>query len=66
MFHVFNSPEKVQEIGAWLKTHPVSSLSRASCDLNLLDAAVIEKIEEEVESCKVFPVSFLHFFLNPI
>ncbi|XP_069753461.1 5'-3' exoribonuclease 1 isoform X2 [Narcine bancroftii] len=48
-----NGPEKVQEIGAWLKTHPVSSLSRASCDLNLLDAAVIEKIEEEVESCKL-------------
>ncbi|XP_078266540.1 5'-3' exoribonuclease 1 isoform X2 [Rhinoraja longicauda] len=47
-----SGPEKVQEIGAWLKMHPVSSLSRASCDLNLLDAAVIEKIEEEVESCK--------------
>ncbi|XP_059849758.1 5'-3' exoribonuclease 1 isoform X1 [Hypanus sabinus] len=47
-----SGPEKVQEIGGWLKTHPVSSLSRASCDLNLLDAAIIEKIEEEVESCK--------------
>ncbi|XP_038673079.1 5'-3' exoribonuclease 1 isoform X4 [Scyliorhinus canicula] len=47
-----NGPEKVQEIGAWLKMHPVSSLSRASCDLNLLDGAVIEKIEEEVERCK--------------
>ncbi|XP_060690490.1 5'-3' exoribonuclease 1 isoform X1 [Hemiscyllium ocellatum] len=47
-----NGAEKVQEIGAWLKMHPVSSLSRASCDLNLLDAAIIEKIEEEVERCK--------------
>ncbi|XP_078061778.1 5'-3' exoribonuclease 1 isoform X7 [Mustelus asterias] len=47
-----NGPEKVQEIGAWLKMHPVSSLSRASCDLNLLDEAVVEKIEEEVERCK--------------
>ncbi|XP_078420319.1 5'-3' exoribonuclease 1 isoform X2 [Cetorhinus maximus] len=47
-----NGPEKVQEIGTWLKMHPVSSLSRASCDLNLLDRAVIEKIEEEIEICK--------------
>uniref|UniRef100_UPI00398EEF20 5'-3' exoribonuclease 1 isoform X2 n=1 Tax=Pristiophorus japonicus TaxID=55135 RepID=UPI00398EEF20 len=47
-----NGPEKIQEIGAWLKMHPVSSLSRASCDLNLLDTAIVEKIEEEVESCK--------------
>ncbi|XP_067851147.1 5'-3' exoribonuclease 1 isoform X3 [Heptranchias perlo] len=47
-----NGPEKVQEIVAWLKMHPVSSLSRASCDLNLLDTAIVEKIEEEVESCK--------------
>lgn len=45
--------EKVQEIVAWLKAHPVSALSRASCDLQILDAAIVEKIEEEIEKCKV-------------
>ncbi|XP_029470943.1 5'-3' exoribonuclease 1 isoform X2 [Rhinatrema bivittatum] len=47
-----NGAEKVQEIVSWLKTHPVSSLSRSSCDLQILDAAIVEKIEEEVEKCK--------------
>lgn len=28
-------------------------LSRSSCDLQILDAAVVEKIEEEVEKYKV-------------
>nr|XP_020648282.1 5'-3' exoribonuclease 1 isoform X1 [Pogona vitticeps] len=47
-----NGAEKVQEILAWLKAHPVSMLSRSSCDLQILDAAIVEKIEEEVEKCK--------------
>ncbi|KAF2979207.1 hypothetical protein EK904_004232, partial [Melospiza melodia maxima] len=47
-----NGAEKVQEIVAWLKAHPVSALSRSSCDLQILDAAIVEKIEEEVEKCK--------------
>ncbi|XP_042194963.1 5'-3' exoribonuclease 1 isoform X3 [Callorhinchus milii] len=47
-----NGAEKVQEIVAWLKMHPVSSLSRTSCDLNVLDSAIVEKIEDEVENCK--------------
>uniref|UniRef100_A0A8B9Q179 5'-3' exoribonuclease 1 n=1 Tax=Apteryx owenii TaxID=8824 RepID=A0A8B9Q179_APTOW len=48
-----NGAEKVQEIVAWLKAHPVSALSRSSCDLQILDAAIVEKIEEEIEKCKV-------------
>nr|XP_015216785.1 PREDICTED: 5'-3' exoribonuclease 1 isoform X1 [Lepisosteus oculatus] len=47
-----NGAEKVQEITSWLKTHPVSSSSRASCDLQILDTAIVEKIEEEVDKCK--------------
>ncbi|XP_015268972.1 PREDICTED: 5'-3' exoribonuclease 1 [Gekko japonicus] len=47
-----NGAEKVQEIVAWLKAHPVSTLSRSSCDLQILDAAIVEKIEEEIEKCK--------------
>lgn len=43
----------MQEIVAWLKSHPVSALSRSSCDLQILDAAIVEKIEEEIEKCKV-------------
>lgn len=43
----------MQEIVAWLKAHPVSALSRSSCDLQILDAAIVEKIEEEIEKCKV-------------
>ncbi|XP_028647913.1 5'-3' exoribonuclease 1 isoform X2 [Erpetoichthys calabaricus] len=48
-----NGAEKVEEIITWLKTNPVSSCSRASCDLQVLDAAIILKIEEEVEKCKL-------------
>ncbi|XP_054983109.1 5'-3' exoribonuclease 1 [Sorex araneus] len=47
-----NGAEKVQEIITWLKGHPVSTLPRSSCDLQILDAAIVEKIEEEVEKCK--------------
>ncbi|XP_060762542.1 5'-3' exoribonuclease 1 [Neoarius graeffei] len=47
-----NGAEKVQEITAWLKTHPVSSSSRASCDLQILDAGIVGKIEEELEKVK--------------
>ncbi|KYO33908.1 5'-3' exoribonuclease 1 isoform X1 [Alligator mississippiensis] len=47
-----NGAERVQEIVAWLKAHPVSALSRSSCDLQILDAAIVEKIEEEIEKCK--------------
>ncbi|XP_026520355.1 5'-3' exoribonuclease 1 isoform X1 [Notechis scutatus] len=47
-----NGAEKVQEIMSWLKAHPVSTLSRSSCDLQILDAAIIEKIEEEIDKCK--------------
>lgn len=51
--------EKVQEIVAWLKAHPVSALSRSSCDLQILDAAIVEKIEEEIEKCKVCSLTTL-------
>ncbi|XP_054431065.1 5'-3' exoribonuclease 1 [Pteronotus mesoamericanus] len=47
-----NGAEKVQEIITWLKGHPVSALSRSSCDLQILDAAIVEKIEEEIERHK--------------
>uniref|UniRef100_A0A672R2Z3 5'-3' exoribonuclease 1 n=1 Tax=Sinocyclocheilus grahami TaxID=75366 RepID=A0A672R2Z3_SINGR len=47
-----NGAEKVQEIQGWLKNHPVSSSSRASCDLQILDAGIVEKIEEELEKSK--------------
>lgn len=47
-----NGAEKVAEITAWLKSHPVSSMSRASCDLQVLDNAIVEKIEEAVEKSK--------------
>ncbi len=45
--------EKVAEITSWLKSHPVSSVSRTSCDLQVLDSAIVEKIEEAVEKTKV-------------
>lgn len=48
-----NGAEKVAEITAWLKSHPVSSTSRASCDLQVLDSAIVEKIEEAAEKTKV-------------
>ncbi|XP_072264021.1 5'-3' exoribonuclease 1 [Pyxicephalus adspersus] len=47
-----NGAEKVQEIVSWLKAHPVSMLSRSSCDLHILDSAIVEKIEEEVAKTK--------------
>ncbi|XP_040283999.1 5'-3' exoribonuclease 1 isoform X3 [Bufo bufo] len=47
-----NGAEKVQEIVSWLRAHPVSFLSRSSCDLQILDSAIVEKIEEEVVKCK--------------
>lgn len=48
-----NGAERVAEITSWLKGHPVSSISRASCDLQLLDTGIVEKIVEEVEKAKV-------------
>uniref|UniRef100_A0A673CC85 5'-3' exoribonuclease 1 n=1 Tax=Sphaeramia orbicularis TaxID=375764 RepID=A0A673CC85_9TELE len=48
-----NGAEKVAEITSWLKGHPVSSISRASCDLQVLDSAIVERIEEAVEKTKV-------------
>uniref|UniRef100_A0A8C7XWM3 5'-3' exoribonuclease 1 n=1 Tax=Oryzias sinensis TaxID=183150 RepID=A0A8C7XWM3_9TELE len=47
-----NGAERVAEITSWLRSHPVSSISRASCDLQVLDAAIVEKIEEAVEKTK--------------
>uniref|UniRef100_A0A9J7XHW4 5'-3' exoribonuclease 1 n=2 Tax=Cyprinus carpio TaxID=7962 RepID=A0A9J7XHW4_CYPCA len=52
-----NGAEKVQEIQGWLKNHPVSSSSRASCDLQILDTGIVEKIEEELEKTKVMNTS---------
>ncbi|KAF0047399.1 hypothetical protein F2P81_001032 [Scophthalmus maximus] len=48
-----NGAEKVAEITSWLKGHPVSSISRASCDLQVLDSAIVERIEDAVEKAKV-------------
>lgn len=48
-----NGAEKVAEITSWLKSHPVSSMSRASCNLQVLDSTIVEKIEEAVEKAKV-------------
>uniref|UniRef100_G3PMT1 5'-3' exoribonuclease 1 n=1 Tax=Gasterosteus aculeatus aculeatus TaxID=481459 RepID=G3PMT1_GASAC len=48
-----NSAEKVAEITSWLKSHPVSSVGRTSCDLQVLDSAIVERIEEAVEKAKV-------------
>lgn len=45
--------EKVAEITSWLKSHPVSSVTRTSCELQVLDSAIVEKIEEVVEKAKV-------------
>uniref|UniRef100_A0A8C1ZU49 5'-3' exoribonuclease 1 n=1 Tax=Cyprinus carpio TaxID=7962 RepID=A0A8C1ZU49_CYPCA len=50
-----NGAEKVQEIQGWLKNHPVSSSSRASCDLQILDTGIVEKIEEEELLCSTRP-----------
>lgn len=48
-----NGAEKVAEITSWLKSHPVSSISRTSCDLQVLDTAIVERIEEAVDKAKV-------------
>uniref|UniRef100_A0A671WM69 5'-3' exoribonuclease 1 n=1 Tax=Sparus aurata TaxID=8175 RepID=A0A671WM69_SPAAU len=48
-----NGAEKVAEITSWLKSHPVSSVSRTSCELQVLDTAIVERIEEAVEKTKV-------------
>lgn len=48
-----NRVEKVAEITSWLRSHPVSSATRTSCELQVLDAAIVEKIEEAVEKAKV-------------
>uniref|UniRef100_A0A8C7IW42 5'-3' exoribonuclease 1 n=1 Tax=Oncorhynchus kisutch TaxID=8019 RepID=A0A8C7IW42_ONCKI len=48
-----NGAEKVKEITSWLKTHPVADVARASCDLQILDKAIVERIEEEVVKAKV-------------
>uniref|UniRef100_A0A3Q1FP20 5'-3' exoribonuclease 1 n=1 Tax=Acanthochromis polyacanthus TaxID=80966 RepID=A0A3Q1FP20_9TELE len=45
--------EKVSEITSWLKSHPVSSISRTSCDLQVLDSAIVERIEDAVDKAKV-------------
>ncbi|XP_041119571.1 5'-3' exoribonuclease 1-like isoform X2 [Polyodon spathula] len=47
-----NGAERVHEITAWLKAHPVSSSSRASCDQQVLDTLIVEKIEEELDKCR--------------
>ncbi|XP_041420887.1 5'-3' exoribonuclease 1 isoform X2 [Xenopus laevis] len=47
-----NGAEKVEEIVSWLKSHPVNTLSHSSCDLQILDADIVEKIEEEVAKCE--------------
>uniref|UniRef100_A0A674EFM6 5'-3' exoribonuclease 1 n=1 Tax=Salmo trutta TaxID=8032 RepID=A0A674EFM6_SALTR len=47
-----NGAEKVKEITSWLKTHPVADIARASCDLQILDKAIVERIEEEVVKAK--------------
>uniref|UniRef100_A0A8C3ATU0 5'-3' exoribonuclease 1 n=1 Tax=Cyclopterus lumpus TaxID=8103 RepID=A0A8C3ATU0_CYCLU len=47
-----NGAEKVGEITSWLKGHPVSSIGRTSCDLQVLDSAIVERIEDAVERAK--------------
>lgn len=52
-FFLLSRAEKVAEITSWLRSHPVSSATRTSCELQVLDAAIVEKIEEAVEKVKV-------------
>lgn len=52
--------EKVAEITSWLKSHPVSSVSRTSCELQVLDGTIVEKIEEAVEKVRHQHTSVLH------
>uniref|UniRef100_A0A8C2ADB8 5'-3' exoribonuclease 1 n=1 Tax=Cyprinus carpio TaxID=7962 RepID=A0A8C2ADB8_CYPCA len=62
-----NGAEKVQEIQGWLKNHPVSSSSRASCDLQILDAGIVEMIEEELEKTKKVRVTVKpHLLFRPL
>uniref|UniRef100_A0A673FXW9 5'-3' exoribonuclease 1 n=1 Tax=Sinocyclocheilus rhinocerous TaxID=307959 RepID=A0A673FXW9_9TELE len=62
-----NGAERVQEIQGWLKNHPVSSSSRASCDLQILDAGIVEKIEEELEKMKKVRVTVKpHLLFRPL
>lgn len=39
----------------------MSSVTRTSCELQVLDAAIVERIEEAVEKAKVTGVQTLHF-----
>ncbi|XP_053293486.1 5'-3' exoribonuclease 1 [Pleuronectes platessa] len=48
-----NGAQKVAEITSWLKSHPVNSIGRSSCDLQVLDSAIVERIEDAVEKTKV-------------
>lgn len=52
--------EKVAEITSWLRSHPVSSVSRTSCELQVLDGTIVEKIEEAVEKVTHMRPSALH------
>uniref|UniRef100_A0A8C4ZYR0 Uncharacterized protein n=1 Tax=Gadus morhua TaxID=8049 RepID=A0A8C4ZYR0_GADMO len=54
-----NGAQKVSEITSWLREHPVSLVGRTSCDLQVLDGNIVEKIEEQVERAKV-PHSLPH------
>ncbi|KAJ3594424.1 hypothetical protein NHX12_003731 [Muraenolepis orangiensis] len=45
--------QKVSEITSWLREHPVSSVGRSSCDLQVLDGNIVEKIEELVDRAKI-------------
>ncbi|CAL8276824.1 unnamed protein product [Lota lota] len=47
-----NGAQKVSEITSWLREHPVSQVGRTSCDLQVLDGNIVEKIEEQVERAK--------------
>ncbi|CAL8314374.1 unnamed protein product, partial [Gadus morhua 'NCC'] len=47
-----NGAQKVSEITSWLREHPVSLVGRTSCDLQVLDGNIVEKIEEQVERAK--------------
>uniref|UniRef100_A0A8C7NNK7 5'-3' exoribonuclease 1 n=1 Tax=Oncorhynchus mykiss TaxID=8022 RepID=A0A8C7NNK7_ONCMY len=58
-----NGSEKVKEITSWLKTHPVADIARASCDLQILDKAIVERIEEEVVKAKVTQLVFCGYYL---
>ncbi|CAM9801963.1 unnamed protein product [Lampetra planeri] len=48
-----NSSERVHEVLDWLKSLPASSASRSSCDTQVLDAGVVERLEQEMDAHKV-------------